>query len=155
MATGFPFSKTIITIRSRQTNQKTGKVSQETRYYLSSQYDFERSSEEWINLSRQHWAGVESRNHWRRDATMGEDRTRLSFCFIFLHENKLKLFRPLYKFFCEKSGLNNPNALANLALIRNLNLHVLARQSWDGWLPSLIERLAANPGETLTMLKAC
>jgi len=127
MATGFPYSKTIITIRSRQTNQKTGKVSQETRYYLSSQYDFEPSSEEWINLSRQHWAGVESRNHWRRDATMGEDRTRLS----------------------------NPNALANLALIRNLNLHVLARQSWDDWLPGLIERLAANPAETLTMLKAC
>jgi predicted transposase YbfD/YdcC len=120
LATGFPYSKTIITIRSRQTNQKTGKVSQETRYYLSSQYDFERSSEEWINLSRQHWAGIESRNHWRRDATMGEDRTRLS----------------------------NPNALANLALIRNLNLHVLARQSWDGWLPGLIERLAANPAET-------
>jgi hypothetical protein len=54
MATGFPFSKTIITIRSRHTNQKTGKVSQETRYYLSSQYDFERSIGEWINLSRQH-----------------------------------------------------------------------------------------------------
>jgi hypothetical protein len=40
-------------------------------------------------------------------------------------------------------------------LIRNLNLHVLARQSWDGWLPGLIERLAANPAETLTVLKAC
>ena len=66
MATGFPFSKTIITIRSRQTNQKTGKVSQETRYYLSSQYDFERSSEEWIHLSRQHWAG------WKA-ATTGDE----------------------------------------------------------------------------------
>jgi diadenosine tetraphosphate (Ap4A) HIT family hydrolase len=70
---------------------------------------------------------VESRSHWRRDATIGEDRTRL----------------------------NNPNALANLALIRNLNLHVLARQSWDGWLPGLIERLISNPAETLNMHKAC
>jgi hypothetical protein len=23
-----------------------------------------------------HWAGVENRNHWRRDACLGEDRTR-------------------------------------------------------------------------------
>lgn len=127
LATGFPYSKTIVTIRSRQTHQKTGKESQETRYYLSSQYGFERSDEGWIQLIRQHWAGVESRNHWRRDATMGEDRTRLS----------------------------HPKALINLALIRNLNLHVLARQSWDGWLPGLLERLAANPAETLAMLKAC
>ncbi len=127
MATGFPYSKTIITIRSKQTNQKTGKVSQETRYYLSSQYDYERSNEEWINLCRLHWAGVESRNHWRRDATMGEDSTRLS----------------------------HSNALVNLALIRNLNLHVLARQSWDGWLPGLLESLAANPAQTLAILKAC
>lgn len=126
-ATRFPYSRTIITIQSRQTNQKSGKVSEETRYYLSSQYGEERSNEEWINLSRQHWAGVEIRNHWRRDATMGEDRTRL----------------------------HHSTALANLALIRNLNLHVIARQSWDGWLPEHLERLAANPAETLAILKAC
>ncbi|MBT5925248.1 MAG: hypothetical protein HOH33_01370 [Verrucomicrobia bacterium] len=50
---------------SRQTNKKSRKVSEETRYYLSSQYGEERSNEEWINLSRQHWAGVEIQNHWR------------------------------------------------------------------------------------------
>jgi diadenosine tetraphosphate (Ap4A) HIT family hydrolase len=55
----------------------------------------------------------------------------------------------------DRSRLSNPNALANLAFIRYLNLHVLARQSWDGWLPGSIQRLAANQAETLTMLKAC
>ncbi len=37
----------------------------------------ERTPEGWIDLSRAHWAGVENRNHWRRDATLGEDRPRL------------------------------------------------------------------------------
>ncbi|MBT5928292.1 MAG: hypothetical protein HOH33_16945 [Verrucomicrobia bacterium] len=57
----------------------------------------------------------------------------------------------------EKGGtrLHHSTALANLALIRNLNLHVIARQSWDGWLPEHLERLAANPAETLAILKAC
>ena len=29
-----------------------------------------------INLIRSHWAGVENRNHWRRDAIWDEDGTR-------------------------------------------------------------------------------
>jgi predicted transposase YbfD/YdcC len=36
----------------------------------------ERSPEQWLQLIRNHWGGIENRNHWRRDACWGEDRTR-------------------------------------------------------------------------------
>jgi hypothetical protein len=63
MATGFPFSRSIITIESHRTVKSTGKTSIEKRYYLSSQPADQRTPEEWINLTRSHWAGVENRNH--------------------------------------------------------------------------------------------
>jgi hypothetical protein len=63
----------------------------ETRYYLSSAEPAERTDAQWQDLVRGHWGGVEIRNHWRRDALWGEDRSRTC----------------------------NANALANLALLRN------------------------------------
>jgi hypothetical protein len=69
IATGFAFSRTIVSIQSQRTQKKTGQSTQENRYYLSSQELAERTPERWINLSRQHWAGVENRDHWRRDAS--------------------------------------------------------------------------------------
>ena len=65
---GFPFARTIVAILSRRTVKRTGKETLETRYYLSSQDAEERSHAGWIALTRDHWAGVENRNHWRRDA---------------------------------------------------------------------------------------
>ena len=50
---------------------------------------------------RAHWS-VEHRNHWRRDANLGEDQTRL----------------------------------ANLALIRSVNLRLLALLDQDLWMPA-------------------
>ena len=97
MATGFVGSRTIVRIHSVRTQKKSGQTSEEDRYYLSSQESRERTPEEWINLSRSHWAGVENRNHWRRDATLGEDRSRLG----------------------------NARALTNLALLRSVNLRLI------------------------------
>jgi len=48
-------------------------------------------------LIRGHWAGVEIRNHWRRDALWGEDRSRT----------------------------RQPKALANMALLRSALLVLL------------------------------
>ncbi len=58
----------------------------------------EHAPTQWLELIRSHWGGVEIRNHWRRDAIMGEDRSRT----------------------------RNPNALASLALLRNVLLALLA-----------------------------
>jgi predicted transposase YbfD/YdcC len=76
IAIDFAFARTLVAVQSRRTEKKTGKTTFETRYYLSSQQSAERSHEGWINLIRGHWGGIENRNHWRRDALCGEDRTR-------------------------------------------------------------------------------
>ena len=97
----------------------------ENRCYLSSQEPCERTPEGWIDLSRAHWAGVENRNHWRRDATLGEDRTRL-------HQGR---------------------ALMNLALLRSVNLRLLSGEACEDWLPAKTERLAAHPTSALALLR--
>ncbi len=126
MTTGFAYSRTIVRIQSRRTQKKTGNSTEENRYYLSSQDRAERTPEGWINLSRQHWAGVENRNHWRRDASLGEDRTRLG----------------------------NAKALMNLALLRSANLRLLSADGSEDWLPAQKERLAANPVAALALVRA-
>ena len=105
--------------------KKTGQQSQEDRFYLSSQRWKDRTPENWINLSRSHWAGVENRNHYRRDATLGEDATRC----------------------------RNPNALANLALLRSATLLLHSRDgSQEQWLPGKRERVAADPCSAKTLI---
>jgi predicted transposase YbfD/YdcC len=125
MATGFPYSRAIVKIKSTRIEKKSGRQSIEDRYYLSSQDQSERTPEDWINLSRSHWAGVENRNHWRRDASLGEDRTRL----------------------------RNPTALINLALLRSVTLRLLSTERDDDWLPAHKERLCAHPTLTLALLR--
>ena len=125
MATDFPYSRAIVRIRSTRTQKKSGQTSVEDRYYLSSQDTNERSPQDWIALSRSHWAGVENRNHWRRDASLGEDRTHL----------------------------RNPNALINLALLRSANLRLFSSEASEDWLPAQKESFAADPFSTLALLR--
>jgi hypothetical protein len=96
----FPHARTLLVVRSQRTIKKTGVSSTESRYYLSSAEPGQYSPCQWLKLIRGHWAGVEIRNHWRRDVLMGEDRSRSQ----------------------------NPNLLANLAIIRSALLCVLAEQ---------------------------
>ena len=125
MATDFPYSRAIVKIRSTRTEKKSGRQSVEDRYYLSSQDINERTPEDWINLSRSHWAGVENRNHWRRDASLGEDSTRL----------------------------HHPVALINLALLRSVNLRLISSEIHDDWLPAYKERLCSRPSLALALLR--
>lgn len=125
MATQFPFSRSIVKIRSVRTEKKTGKSSVEDRYYLSSQQKDERTPQDWINLSRSHWAGVENRNHWRRDASLGEDTTRS----------------------------RNSRSLSNLALLRSALLRLFSISSNHDCLPAQKESIAANPMAALTLIR--
>ncbi len=75
-------------------------------------------------MIRGHWAGVEVRNHWRRDATMGEDGSRS----------------------------RNATLLANVALIRNALLKVMSEQLLSQSLPQLRETLHSSPGKCLALL---
>ena len=124
LSADFPYARALIVVRSERTIKKTGHTTHETRYYLSSLPATEPSLPQWLRWIRGHWGGVEVRNHWRRDAIMGEDRSRS----------------------------RNPRLLANLALIRNALLRVLADSLAQQSLPALREHLHSRPGRCLALL---
>lgn len=120
----FPFARSLIVVRSERTIKRSGQTSTEARYYLSSVPAQDHEPRQWLDWIRGHWGGVEVRNHWRRDALMGEDGTRS----------------------------RHPNLLANLALIRSALLHVLAQDLEAQSLPQLRERLHSHPARALALL---
>jgi predicted transposase YbfD/YdcC len=126
MAADFPFARSLVIMRTERTEKKTGITTKESHYYLSSLSPEELSDEKSLALIRGHWGGVEIRNHWRRDALMGEDGSRS----------------------------RNPNLLANMALIRNTLLAHLADKIPDQPLPEIIENFAQSPALILDFLRS-
>ncbi len=124
LAADFPHARALIVLRSHRTIKKTGSSSSESHYYLSSIPPQQCRPEQWLQLLCGHWAGVEIRNHWRRDVLMGEDGSRS----------------------------RNPNLLANLALIRNALLWALAQECADRPQPAVHEELHSNPSRCLALL---
>jgi predicted transposase YbfD/YdcC len=120
----FPYARTIIVLRSQRTIKKTNLTTSESRYYLSSLPPEHYRPEQWLALIRGHWGGVEIRNHWRRDALMGEDRSRS----------------------------RNAHLLANVALIRSALLALLSEHLQEQSLPELRESLASHPGRCMALL---
>lgn len=114
----------MIVLRSERTLKKTGASSTESRYYLSSAPPQQYRPEQWLELIRGHWGGVEIRNHWRRDALMGEDRSRS----------------------------RNANLLANLALIRNALLQLLSKHIEEQSLPEFRENLESRPSRCMALI---
>lgn len=111
-------------MRNERTVKKTGLTSTESHYYLSSAYPQEYRPEQWLALIRGHWGGVEIRNHWRRDAVLREDRSRS----------------------------RQPNLLANVALIRNALLRLLADHYAGKSLPEILEHLHSRPDQCFKIL---
>lgn len=124
MSADFPYARSLIVVRSERTLKKTGQGSVESRYYLSSRDAQEHTAAQWLGWIRGHWGGVENRNHWRRDALLGEDGSRS----------------------------RNATLLANLALLRNVLLGVLTAALGEQSLPQLRERLHSHPARGLTLL---
>lgn len=122
----FPYARSIVVVRSQRHIKRSGETSQETRYYLSSLDPGERSLENWQHLIRGHWAGVEIRNHWRRDVLFGEDRSRS----------------------------RNANLLANLALIRTVLLRLASNKFPGQSIPQIKEQLQSNPSRVIAALAA-
>ena len=123
-AANFPYARSIVAVECERTQKKTGEVQRDTRYFISSHYCDELNPESWLNLIRGHWGGVESRNHWRRDACWGEDKTRS----------------------------RNPNILANLALFRSALIRLLTHH-WPGEsFPSLFGSFARNPKSAMNAI---
>lgn len=64
--------KSVIKIQSERTSKKTGEVSEETRFYISS---FRGSAEKFLKSVRGHWE-VENKLHWVMDVIFREDECR-------------------------------------------------------------------------------
>jgi len=126
MEADFPFARSLIVVRSERTVKKDNKSASENRYYLSSHLPDRYSLPQWSSIIREHWGGVEIRNHWKRDVGMGEDKSRT----------------------------RNPKALANLALIRNALLAVLAERLPDKSWPEIREEFQSKPSACLQLIAA-
>lgn len=122
----FPHARALIVVRSERTIKNSGASSTESRYYLSSAEPQQYSCSEWLQLICGHWAGVEIRNHWRRDVLMGEDGSRS----------------------------RNPNLLANLAIIRSALLCGLAEQFEGRSQPEIRECLHSDPEGCWSLINA-
>lgn len=125
-ALAFPYARSLIVVRSTRTIKATGHTSSENRYYLSSLESDERTPAQWQALIRGHWAGVEIRNHWRRDALWGEDHSRT----------------------------RNNNALANIALVRDALLALLPEHYPEHSLPEIKELCHSRPATCLRIIRS-
>ena len=124
MKADFAFARTLIVLRNTRCIKKTNQSTTEPHYYLSSALPEQYRPAQWLGLIRGHWAGVEIRNHWRRDVIFGEDGSRS----------------------------RNPNLLANLAIVRNVLLAVLAQHFPDAASPALLEEFGRKTHQSLRIL---
>jgi predicted transposase YbfD/YdcC len=111
-------------VRSEVYSKKTKQTTHDTRFYLSSEDPADRTPAQWQDLIRGHWAGVEIRNHWRRDSLWGEDRSRT----------------------------RKAHALANLALLRSALLALTPSQFPELPLKQVFEHLHSNPTACLRVI---
>ena len=126
MRADFPFARSLIVLRNTRSIKKTNQSTTESHYYLSSALPEQYRLSEWLALIRGHWAGVEVRNHWRRDVLFREDGSRS----------------------------RNANLLANMALIRNALLAVLAEHFPETPEPAILEQLSRNSNQSFHILCA-
>ena len=122
---GLPFVRTLLIVRSHRVIKRTGEGKPLTRYYLSSRPPDSHAPAQWLGLIRGHWAGVENRNHWRKDAVWLEDRTRS----------------------------RNANLVGNLALLRNalLKIYTDHLEHYNS-LAAFSENLRADPSAAFWLI---
>ena len=110
----------------RQSSAATNTKGFETSYYVSSIAVETYTPKQWLALIRGHWGGIESRNHWRKDACLLEDKTRS----------------------------RNPTIVASLAMLRNLVLFFFNEQQAHSTLTGFVEAVAADSSKAYAMLTA-
>jgi predicted transposase YbfD/YdcC len=110
-----PYARCALSIH--HSGKRKGKPFKETRHYISNRAADAHSAEGWLQHVRNHWAGVENRLHWRKDACLREDATRS----------------------------RKPNLVGALALLRNalFAVHQPHLESYGG-LHSFTEAVAAD-----------
>jgi predicted transposase YbfD/YdcC len=125
MDVNFPHVQSVIKVR-RQSSAAKDPTAFETSYYVSSVSAQTYTPKQWLALIRGHWGGIESRNHWRKDACLLEDKTRS----------------------------RNPTIVATLAMLRNVLLFFFNEQQIHSTLTGFVEAVAADSTKAYSMLKA-
>lgn len=123
MNVNFPHVQTIIRVDRESTAFKSKKDCL-PGYYLSSRALDQASPEQWLTDIREHWGGIEIRNHWRKDACLSEDKTRS----------------------------RNPNIVAALAMLRNCLLFFLNEDPHTSNINAFTEATAADSDKALEMI---
>ncbi|MFQ5688233.1 MAG: ISAs1 family transposase [Candidatus Scalindua sp.] len=72
----FPYVKQVFCIRRDFTYIKTGKISEETVYGITSIEKEKAAPDRLLDLNRGHWS-IENRLHYVRDVTFDEDRSQI------------------------------------------------------------------------------
>ena len=66
----------LITLTAEVYTKKTRKTTREIRHYIASPLPQTHTRQKWAAIIRGHWAGVESRNPYKRDGLLREDKIR-------------------------------------------------------------------------------
>jgi len=72
----FPYVGQVFAIERKAIDQKTGKVSQELVYGITSQADYDATAEKILETNRGHWC-IENSGHYILDCSFHEDKCRI------------------------------------------------------------------------------
>lgn len=73
---GFQSIKQVFSIHRIRESKKSGKITEETAWGGHTQFAHIKSPEETLRESRAHWV-IENREHWVRDVTFSEDKSKI------------------------------------------------------------------------------
>jgi predicted transposase YbfD/YdcC len=118
----WPYLEQVFKLERRFINLKTGEITSQTRYGLTSLSSHQASPEQLAHYVRAYW-GIENGLHYRRDVTFKEDRCRL------------------------RIG----HAARTMATLNNLVLALISRQGYSN-VPQARRRFAARPLDALKLI---
>ena len=118
----WPKARQVFKLERRFLHHRSGKVSQETTFGIPSLSPQQADAAQLLTINRSYW-GIENGLHYRRDATLGEDRTRV------------------------KMG----HAPRVMAILNNLTLGLIARQG-SRYVSEARRKFAARPQLALNLL---
>jgi predicted transposase YbfD/YdcC len=118
----WPYLEQVFKLERRFTDLKTGQITTQTRYGLTSLSSDQASPQQLLDYARAYW-GIENGLHYRRDVTFKEDRCRL------------------------RIG----HAARTMATLNNLVLALILRQGYSS-VPEARRKFAARPLEALKLI---
>jgi len=113
----------MLSLKRRYTNIKSGKTSEDTRHFITSLEEQQRSPKELARIIREHWS-VENKNHWRRDTCRWKE---------------------------DNTSTRNPKGAKNLALLRGALLALIPFHEYDS-LNGAMDHYANYPWQAISLI---